>query len=307
MRLCLASPKRGIPWAPKALFGSGRQAQSPKPPVFTQRARASRLSNKQSLLRILLRLWNVHVHMRVRSTAPAPQSTLIFILRAASVYVQWYSLHSLTVCVALCCFPPTAPPTSVLIYVLCTAQIGCSFAKVIGRSVSSEAGCCPAYVPVDLSAELHRMSGTRPCSPGAPPLVCLSEPAEASVPTTCSRVADAAQDWLGREGARGSAVRSARDAPRPKGLYCALQSFAKKGTVVVHMGMRGIPRCHLRMQRTVPIARAFVTSDGLLDGTKSSMTAEDSLGIVRGQCAERWPRLTSGRPIRQHLSLTDGN
>ena len=31
VRLSLTSPKRGTPWAPKALFGSGRQAQSPKP------------------------------------------------------------------------------------------------------------------------------------------------------------------------------------------------------------------------------------------------------------------------------------
>ena len=39
MRLCLASPKRGIPWAPKALFGPGRQAQSPKPPPPPNAAR----------------------------------------------------------------------------------------------------------------------------------------------------------------------------------------------------------------------------------------------------------------------------
>ena len=32
VRLSLTSPMRGTPWAPKALFGSGRQAQSPKPP-----------------------------------------------------------------------------------------------------------------------------------------------------------------------------------------------------------------------------------------------------------------------------------
>ena len=32
MRLSLTSPKRGTPWVPKTLFGSGRQAQSPKPP-----------------------------------------------------------------------------------------------------------------------------------------------------------------------------------------------------------------------------------------------------------------------------------
>ena len=31
VRLSLTSPKRGTPWTPKALFGSGRQAQSPKP------------------------------------------------------------------------------------------------------------------------------------------------------------------------------------------------------------------------------------------------------------------------------------
>ena len=31
VRLSLTSPKRGTPWAPKALFGLGRQAQSPKP------------------------------------------------------------------------------------------------------------------------------------------------------------------------------------------------------------------------------------------------------------------------------------
>ena len=31
-RLSRTSPMRGTPWAPKALFGSGRQAQSPKPP-----------------------------------------------------------------------------------------------------------------------------------------------------------------------------------------------------------------------------------------------------------------------------------
>ena len=33
MRLSLTSPTRGTPWAPKALFGSGRQAQSPRPLV----------------------------------------------------------------------------------------------------------------------------------------------------------------------------------------------------------------------------------------------------------------------------------
>ena len=32
VRLRLASPMRGKPWAHKALFGLGRQAQSPKPP-----------------------------------------------------------------------------------------------------------------------------------------------------------------------------------------------------------------------------------------------------------------------------------
>ena len=32
VRLSLTSPMRGTPWAPKALFGSGRQAQSPKLP-----------------------------------------------------------------------------------------------------------------------------------------------------------------------------------------------------------------------------------------------------------------------------------
>ena len=31
VRLSLTSPMRGNPWAPKALFGPGRQAQSPKP------------------------------------------------------------------------------------------------------------------------------------------------------------------------------------------------------------------------------------------------------------------------------------
>ena len=31
VRLSLTSPVRGTPWAPKALFGSERQAQSPKP------------------------------------------------------------------------------------------------------------------------------------------------------------------------------------------------------------------------------------------------------------------------------------
>ena len=33
VRLSRTSPMRGTPWAPKALFGSGRQAQSPKPPL----------------------------------------------------------------------------------------------------------------------------------------------------------------------------------------------------------------------------------------------------------------------------------
>ena len=34
-RLSRTSPMRGTPWAPKALFGSGRQAQSPKPPCIS--------------------------------------------------------------------------------------------------------------------------------------------------------------------------------------------------------------------------------------------------------------------------------
>ena len=37
MHLSLTSPKRGTPWIPKTLFGSGRQAQSPKPPFQSPR------------------------------------------------------------------------------------------------------------------------------------------------------------------------------------------------------------------------------------------------------------------------------